>query len=179
MQEHRRAIVTTLVVLGVIALSVLVVKVLDAVGDPDPHAGGLPVSAILPRATDAVAPFEGLSELKVAIGYDRCLRLAVADTLDERVAGLRDHTDLGPYDGMLFVFQGPSNSAFTMSGVTVPLDIGFFGSDGARNSTRLMKPCAKAEPECPVYRADGSYEYAVETPGGKLPSGALTACSPA
>ena len=123
MQEHRRAIVTTLLVLGAIALAVVVVKVLDAVGDPTPHAGGLPVSAVLPRATPARAPFAGLSELKVAVGYDHCLRLAVADTLDERVAGLRDRTDLGPYDGMLFVFQGPSNSGFTMSGVTVPLDI--------------------------------------------------------
>lgn len=179
MQEHRRAIVTTLLVVGAIALAVVVVKVLDAVGDPAPHAGGLPVSAILSRATPAHAPFEGLSELKVAVGYDHCLRLAVADTLDERVAGLRGHTDLGPYDGMLFVFQGPSSSAFTMSGVTVPLEIGFFGSDGVRDSTRLMKPCAKAEPACPVYRADGAYLYAIETLKGQLPSGPLTACAPA
>jgi uncharacterized membrane protein (UPF0127 family) len=178
MQEHRRAIVTTLLVLGAIALAVVVVKVLDAVGDPTPHAGGLPVSAVLPRATPARAPFAGLSELKVAVGYDHCLRLAVADTLDERVAGLRDRTDLGPYDGMLFVFQGPSNSGFTMSGVTVPLDIAFFGSDGARDSTRAMKPCPKAEPACPVYRSDGPYVYAIETLGGQLPSGPLTACAP-
>jgi uncharacterized membrane protein (UPF0127 family) len=179
MQEHRRAIVTTLLVLGAIALAVGVVKVLDAVGDPAPNAGGLPVSAILPRATQAQAPFEGLSELKVGIGNDHCLRLAIADTLEERVAGLRDHTDLGPYDGMLFVFQGPSSSAFTMSGVTVPLDIAFFGSDGARDSTRLMKPCPKAETECPSYRADNPYIYAVETLKGQLPSGPLTACAPA
>jgi uncharacterized membrane protein (UPF0127 family) len=178
MQEHRRAIVTTLLVVGVIALAVVVVKVLDAVGDPTPHAGGLPASAVLSRTTPAAAPFEGLSELKVAVGYNHCLRLAVADTLDERVAGLRDHTDLGGYDGMLFVFQGPSNSGFTMSGVTVPLDIAFFGSDGARDSTRVMKPCAKAEPDCPVYRADGAYVYAIETLGGQLPSGPLTACAP-
>jgi uncharacterized protein len=178
MQEHRRAMVTTLLVVGAVAVAVLVVKVLDAVGDPDPHAGGLPVSAILPRATAARAPFEGLSEVKVAVGYDDCLRLAVADTAEERVAGLRDHADLGPYDGMLFVFQGPSNSAFTMSGVTVPLDIAFFGSDGARDSTRLMKPCPKAEPQCPVYRSDGPYLYALETPGGKLRPGPLTACAP-
>ncbi len=94
------------------------------------------------------------------------------------MAGLRDHTDLGPYDGMLFVFQGPSESAFTMSGVTVPLEIGFFGSDGSRNSTRLMKPCPKAEAECPVYRADGPYAYAIETLRGQLPAGPVTACSP-
>ena len=26
-----------------------------------------------------------------------------------------------------------------------------------------MKPCPKAEAECPVYRADGPYVYAIET----------------
>ena len=179
MREHRRGIVVTLLVVGAIALAVVVVKVLDAVGDPAPHAGGLPVSAILPRQVPAQAPFEGLGELKVAIGYDHCLRLVVADSLDERVAGLRGHTDLGPYDGMLFVFQGPTDTGFTMSGVTVPLQIGWYGSDGSRSSGTLMKPCPeKAETECPVYRANGPYEYAVETHEGELPSGPVTACSP-
>ena len=80
---------------------------------------------------------------------------------------------------MLFVFQGPTDAAFTMSGVTDPLDIAFFDSDGARNSTRAMKPCPeKAENECPIYRADGPFVYAVETLKGQLPAGPITACSP-
>lgn len=177
----RRPVVITLVVLGVIALSVVVVKVLDEVGDPTPSAGGLPLTAVLPRSVPAVAPFEGLSEVKAAIGRDRCLRLVVADSSAERVAGLRDHTsDLGPYDGMLFVFQGPSEARFTMSGVDDPLDIAFFEQDGVRNSTRAMKPCPeKAERQCPTYAADGPYVFAVETKAGELPSGSITACSPA
>src|SRR5689334_18195807 len=176
----RRPVVITLIVLGVIALSVVVVKVLDEVGDPTPHAGGIPLTAVLPRSRPAVAPFRGLSEVRAAIGYDRCLRLVVADSQDERVAGLRGNTaDLGPYDGMLFVFQGPSESAFTMSGVDDPLDIAFFEQDGARDSTRAMAPCPeKAETQCPVYRADGPYVFAVETKAGELPAGPITACSP-
>jgi uncharacterized membrane protein (UPF0127 family) len=135
---------------------------------------------VLPRSVPAQAPFEGLSEVKAAVGYDRCLRLVVADSEDERVAGLRGHTaDLGPYDGMLFVFQGPTESAFTMSGVDDPLDIAFFEQDGSRNSTRAMPACPdKAETECPVYRADGPYVFALETKAGELPSGPITACSP-
>jgi uncharacterized membrane protein (UPF0127 family) len=176
----RRPIVIALLVLGAIVLSVVVVKVLDEVGDPAPHAGGIPLTAVLPRSMPSKAPFEGLSEVNAAIGYDHCLRLVVADSQEERVAGLRDHTsDLGPYDGMLFVFQGPSESAFTMSGVEDPLDIAFFDQDGARNSTRAMKPCPeKAESECPAYRADGPYLFAVETKAGQLPSGPITACQP-
>ncbi|HEY3673419.1 MAG TPA: DUF192 domain-containing protein [Acidimicrobiia bacterium] len=175
----RRPLVITLIVLGAIALSVVVVKVFDEVADPEPHPGAGSFAAVLRRATDAVAPFEGLSEVRAAVGHDRCLRLVVADSEDERVAGLRDHTaDLGPYDGMLFVFAGPSESAFTMSGVADPLDIAFFDQNGARNATRAMPPCPdKAENECPVYRADGPYVYALETKAGELPSGPITACS--
>jgi uncharacterized membrane protein (UPF0127 family) len=176
----RRPVVITLVVLGVLALSVVVVKILVDVGDPAPHAGGIPLTAVLPRSEPAQAPFDGLSEVHAAIGYDHCLRLVVADSEPERVDGLRDHTvDLGPYDGMLFVFQGPTQSGFTMAGVTDPLDIAFFEQDGARNSTRAMAPCPdKAETECPVYRADGPYVFAVETKAGQLPSGPITACQP-
>jgi uncharacterized membrane protein (UPF0127 family) len=176
----RRPIVVVLLVLGVIALSVVVVKVLDEVGDPDPDAGGLPITEALFRAGPATAPFAGLTEIRASVGHGRCLRLVVADSIEERVAGLRGHAaDLGPYDGMLFVFEGPTESAFTMSGVASPLDIAFFDFNGTRTSTRAMKPCpAKAETACPVYRADGKFVYALETKGGQLPSGDLAACGP-
>jgi uncharacterized membrane protein (UPF0127 family) len=176
----RRPVVITLVVLGLIVLAVVVVKVLDDGDDSATNAGIVPVGAVLNHQAAAKAPFEGLTEVHAAIGNDRCLRLVVADSEDERVAGLRGNSaDFGPYDGMLFVFQGPSDSAFTMSDVVDSLDIGFFEQDGTRNSTRAMQPCpTKAETQCPVYRADGPYVYAVETKPGELPSGPLTACSP-
>jgi uncharacterized membrane protein (UPF0127 family) len=64
-----------------------------------------------------------------------------------------------------------------MSDVAAPLDIGFFRADGARDSSRAMAPCPdKAQTECPVYRPDGPFTYAVETRPGGLPSGALHAC---
>jgi uncharacterized membrane protein (UPF0127 family) len=176
----RRPIVVALLVVGVIALSVGVVMVHAEVGDPEPDAGGLPVTAALRRTTPASAPFVGLDAIKAEIGHDNCLRLVVADSLPERYAGLRGHAaDLGPYDGMLFVFDAPSESSFTMSGVDSPLDIAFFDANGARTTTLAMKPCpVKADTDCPTYRADGPYLYAVETKGGQLPSGDLAACSP-
>jgi uncharacterized membrane protein (UPF0127 family) len=175
----RRPVVITLLVLGAIALSVVLVKVHDEDADPTPDAGAIPLSAVLPRSVPAQAPFAGLSEVKAAIGDD-CLRLVVADSQEERVAGLRDHTaDLGPYDGMLFVFEGPSESRFTMSDVTDPLDVAFFAQDGSRTATRAMEPCPEqADTECPAYAADGPYAFAVETKRGQLPSGAIAACSP-
>src|SRR5262249_45247969 len=107
----RRPVVITLVVLGVIALAVVVGKVLAADDDSTSNAGIVPVSTVLQDQQPAKAPFEGLTSVYAAIGSDRCLHLVVADSEDERVAGLRGNSaDFGPYDGMLFVFQGLSSS---------------------------------------------------------------------
>jgi uncharacterized membrane protein (UPF0127 family) len=123
----------------------------------------------------AVAPFTGLTEAQLGVDGD-CKRIVVADALAERVAGLRGRTELDPYDGMLFVFGGPTTSAFTMSGVSAPLDIGFYDGDGRPVSRLRMEPCDEAEAECPSYLADGPFEYALETEVGELESGALTNC---
>jgi uncharacterized membrane protein (UPF0127 family) len=179
MHGHRRALVFTLLAVATAAVAVLAVVVLHSGDGSRSDAVPSPLSAGIARQVPASAPFEGLGELNVGIG-GRCLRLAVADSLTERVAGLRGHTDLGPYDGMLFVFPGPTETAFTMSGVTVPLQIGFYAADGSRENALLMRPCPhKAESQCPVYRADAQFLYAVETLKGGLPSGPVTTCSPA
>jgi uncharacterized membrane protein (UPF0127 family) len=180
MHGHRRALVFTLLTVAAVAVVVGAVLLFGAADDSTPEAAGSPLSAAIGRQTPATVPFKGLGELRVAVGRERCLRLAVADSLDERVAGLRGHNDLGPYDGMVFVFQGPTDAGFTMAGVTIPLEIGFYGPNGARVSHRLMRPCPhKAESQCPGYRADGQYMFAVETHEGGLPSGPLTACATA
>src|SRR5437660_1294153 len=140
MRQHRRAIVTALFVAAAIVVVVVVVKVLSD-SDDTSSVSRTPLAGAVMRQTPAQAPFEGLGELKVALGEDHCLRLAVADSLGERVAGLRNRTELGPYDGMLFVFPTPTDTAFTMSGVTAPLEIGFYGADGTPVSRLLMKPC--------------------------------------
>jgi uncharacterized membrane protein (UPF0127 family) len=127
------------------------------------------------RPTPASAPFDGLTETQLAVG-GRCLRVVVADDETERAQGLRQRSDLGTYDGMLFVFDAPTQAAFTMSTVPVPLDIGFYAADGTPVSRRHMKPCAHAEAECPVYEAGARFVYALETLGGRLPSGALSGC---
>jgi uncharacterized membrane protein (UPF0127 family) len=140
---------------------------------PADHRSAL--ASAVSRARPASAPFADLREVRLGIG-GRCLLVAVAQSLAERVAGLRGTTELGPYSGMLFVFQGESSAAFTMSGVTVPLDVGFYRPDGTRDSSRMMKPCARAVADCPVYRADGPYLYALETPGGQLRTGPIASC---
>jgi uncharacterized membrane protein (UPF0127 family) len=173
----RRGVTVALLLGGVVVLAAIGVLVAGALGGGSDAARGS-LSSALADAVPARAPFADLTEVQVAIGDSRCLRLAVADSLDERVAGLRDHSaDLGPYDGMLFVFDGPTSTAFTMSGVDSGLEIAFFDGAGRRTTSLSMTPCPdKAEKECPVYRSDAPYVYAVETRPGGLPAGSLGAC---
>ena len=69
--------------------------------------------------------FPGLTETTLD-STGGTLRVVVADDDAERRQGLRGRSDLGPYDGMLFVFPGSDRVSFTMSTVPVALDIGFY-----------------------------------------------------
>jgi uncharacterized membrane protein (UPF0127 family) len=145
--------------------------------DDGTAAPGGPLAPVLAAARPAEAPFPGLTEVRLDVGGD-CRRVVVADTIDERATGLMRRRDLGPYGGMLFVFDRPTTSFFTMSDVPVPLDIGWYDVNGLPVDRTLMQPCPDRSPgECPVYESKGPYRYALETLGGRLPSGAIGACS--
>ena len=120
----------------------------------------------------AVRPFRNLTETRIGVGTQR-LRVVIADDDSERIQGLRRRRDIGSYDGMLFVYQADTTTGFTMSTVPVALDIGFYGADGSLVTRLRMVPCAGAESECPVYRADDAFRYALETLAGRLPHGRL------
>ena len=135
-----------------------------------------PLGSVLERARPASAPFTGLTEVRLGIDGN-CRRVVVADSVDERATGLMRRRDLGPYGGMLFVFDGPTSSFFTMSDVPVPLDIGWYDAAGRLVDRTLMRPCPQRSPaDCPVYQSKGAYRYALETLGGDLPDGSLSAC---
>ena len=78
---------------------------------------------------------------------------------------------------MLFVYDAPVDFGFTMSTVPVPLEIGFYAADGTPVSRRHMKPCPRAEADCPSYGSSGPFTYALETLTGELPAGALSGCN--
>jgi uncharacterized membrane protein (UPF0127 family) len=174
----RRVLVVVLAGVGVALLAVGIVKLVgdDPTGGSSGAGSSQSLTAALAAATPADSPFPELTAARIAVG-GRCIRVVIADTLAERVEGLRQRSDVGGYDGMLFVFDGATDTAFTMSTVPVPLDIGFYDGTGKLVSDEHMLPCAKAEDQCPVYRADGSFVYALETVKGKLPAGSLAGCA--
>jgi uncharacterized membrane protein (UPF0127 family) len=160
------------VVVGAVGLGVALFSGRSSTEPAPPPAEFL--VAALAGAGPADEPFVELTELRLGIGDD-CLRLVVADEPVERTNGLRGRTALGPYDGMLFVNDAPSNSAFTMAGVTEPLDIAWYTRSGEPVGRTEMEPCPSGT-DCPAYSAGAPYRFAVETAGGELPAGALTAC---
>lgn len=61
---------------------------------------------------------------------ERTVRMQFAVRGDEMQRGLMGRRDLGPDDGMIFVYERPQAMSFWMRNTPTPLDIGFFGPDG-------------------------------------------------
>lgn len=91
-------------------------------------------------------------------------QVAVADDAAERSRGLMGVNELGGVRGMLFLFPADVTAAFWMKDTVLALDVAFFAADGSLVDLLEMTPC-EADP-CPVYRASGSYRYALEVPEG-------------
>lgn len=125
-----------------------------------------------PGAVDSTMPplLAGLELTTVTIG-SRELMVAIADTPAARSRGLSGTADLGPLDGILFVFPEPVETVFFMRGVAIALDIAFVDADG-RVLSVLTMPLCTADP-CPTYAPSSPYRWAIETPAGGL-SGVAT-----
>lgn len=95
------------------------------------------------------------------------LCLWVAESSAQRRRGLMGVTDLGPADGMVFVYAGPASGQFWMFGTPMPLSTAFFAADGGFVSSTDMEPCVTGPPAaCPRYSAAGPYVAAIEVPQG-------------
>ena len=94
------------------------------------------------------------------------LCLWLADTGDRRSRGLMFVTDLGPADGMAFVYPSPHSGSFWMKNTLLPLSIAFFAPDGAYLDSFDMEPCT-AEP-CDRYPTADDFLVAIETTRGGL-----------
>lgn len=96
-----------------------------------------------------------------------CLWQAV--TREQRRRGLQHVTELGPADGMVFVYTEPHTAAFWMRDTPMPLSIAWFDADGGFVSATEMEPCLEGpDRDCPRYAAGAPYTAAVELPAGRV-----------
>lgn len=115
-------------------------------------------------------PFGALSVTTAVDGADVELCLLLADTLASRQRGLMEVTDLGPYDGMLFAYEGTSTGGYWMRNTPMPLSIAWIAPDGEVVATADMEPCLDPDETCPDHVPGAAYRWAVEVPQGELPA---------
>jgi len=104
---------------------------------------------------------EGESAVVTIDGHDFLMRLA--DDGAERAQGLMGVTELGPDEGMAFVFEQVAEQTFWMKDTLIPLDLVAL-ADGKVVSVDTMTPCETAT--CPTTRTAPA-GVVVEIPGGR------------
>jgi uncharacterized membrane protein (UPF0127 family) len=104
---------------------------------------------------------------------DRCLRVLVAASAEQKAQGLKARTTLGQFNGMLFEFDAMGDRAFSTAGIQIPLTVGFYDEAGARVDAADMAPCPEGG-QCPtVGSTKGPFKNALQVGVGQLPDGAL------
>jgi len=93
------------------------------------------------------------------------LQVWVADDAEERSQGLRGVGSLPTdIDGMLFVWDDPTETSFVMEDTLMPLDVWFFDEEAELIGSHGMTPCT-TDP-CSRYPTPGAVSWALETPRG-------------
>jgi len=125
---------------------------------------GAPERARTPLAlVDAVAPFA-------------TLRLAVADDLPTREAGLMCVMRLRPQHGMVFVFSRDSDWEFWMKNTLISLDMIWIRADGTVTSVATGVPSStRTTPDAAVARRRGRGAYVVELLAGEAAADGIVA----
>ncbi|MDX8478769.1 DUF192 domain-containing protein [Mesorhizobium sp. VK24D] len=75
---------------------------------------------------------------------ERSFSIEIADTSDEREAGLMFRKDMADDHGMLFVFETPGEVTFWMKNTPMPLDLVFVGQDGKIKAIKRGEPESEA-----------------------------------
>lgn len=107
------------------------------------------------------APKTAAEFFPVRVG-GRGVRLQLAVHLPEMRRGLMERRDLGPDDGMIFIYERPQRLSFWMRNTPTPLDIGFFRPDGTLAEVYPLHPFD----ETPVASRADDLQFAIELKQG-------------
>jgi uncharacterized protein len=100
----------------------------------------LGVAACAKEQPAAPAPMKTVSDFfPIKVG-DKTVRMQLAVLPMEQQRGLMQRRDLGPNDGMLFVYERPQAMGFWMRNTPTPLDIGFFDATGTLQEIYPLHP---------------------------------------
>lgn len=84
-------------------------------------------------------PQMNLPRVKLTAGMHN-IDAQVAATPDQRMTGLMHRKEMPQHEGMLFVFDYPSQQCFWMKNTLLPLSVAFVADDGTIVNIDEMKP---------------------------------------
>jgi uncharacterized membrane protein (UPF0127 family) len=105
-----------------------------------------------------------VATITTAGGDEVDVHVEVADDADERATGLMDRPSLPADQGMVFLWEEPTEGTFWMKDTLIPLSIAFWDEDGEILAILDMQPC-EAEP-CPLYGPGVAFAGAIEVNEG-------------
>ncbi len=91
----------------------------------------------------------------------RIVQAELAITPEQQMTGMMFRTEMGPYEGMLFVNDEPGVRCFWMRNTLIPLSIAFIADDGSIVNIAEMQ--AKSEQS---HCSKAPVRYALEMPAG-------------
>jgi len=105
------------------------------------------------------------STVTFAGGSLQKISVEIADTPEERAAGLMHREFLAEDMGMLFVFEEQKEQSFWMKNTLMPLDMIFVDENFEIVDVKEnVQPC-EADP-CPSYHSNAPAKYVIEVNGG-------------
>ena len=139
----------------------LLALLLVLVGACSSDSGPPPITAL-----GDLEPYDGFGSATLVVDGEQEWPVLVADTASLRSQGLMSVTDLGPWAGMVFVWEEPTDGGFWMKDTLIPLSIYWLDGDGAIVAIAEMVPCPPDEDDCPRWRPGVHYLTALEVPAG-------------
>ena len=131
--------------------------------DPVPATEAATTTAT-PPTSSSVGELPDLPAISISVAGVE-MQVWVADDPGERSQGLRGVGALpADIDGMLFVWDEPTETAFVMEDTLIPLDVWFFDQEGELVGSHAMTPCTTDA--CSRYPTPGMVSWALETPQG-------------
>ncbi len=107
------------------------------------------------KSENAVFIDNGNGKIKVEV--------EIADSPEERAAGLMFRESLGENSGMLFIFDDEKTRSFWMKNTLIPLDMVFISEDLEIIDIKYAVPCR--EDQCISYVSKEPAEYVLEVNG--------------
>ncbi|MEO7057921.1 MAG: DUF192 domain-containing protein [Caldimonas sp.] len=138
-------------------------------------AAGL-TALLLAGTAGAQAGPQSLPALRISAGIHN-ITAQLARTAEQREIGLMFRSAMATNEGMLFVFEQPSQQCFWMKNTLIPLAVAFVADDGSIVNIDSMKPqtldghCSTAPVRYVLEMNEGWFGKRGIKPGSKLRGG--------